>query len=55
MTRERDERASAGTRENLIRAALREFAARGYDESSVREICAAAGVTTGALYFFFKN
>ena len=55
MTRERDERATAGTRENLVRAALREFATRGYDGSSVREICAAAGVTTGALYFFFKN
>ena len=55
MTRERDERATAGTRENLVRAALQEFATRGYDGSSVREICAAAGVTTGALYFFFKN
>ena len=55
MTREREEREVAGTRENLVRAALQEFATRGYDGSSVRGICAAAGVTTGALYFFFKN
>lgn len=43
------------TREKLILAATREFFNRGYDGASLRQICAAAGVTTGALYFFFKN
>ena len=36
-------------------AATREFATRGYDGASLRQICSSAGVTTGALYFFFKN
>lgn len=55
MTRGQDGGVAAGTRENLLRVAQREFATRGYDGSSVRLICASAGVTTGALYFFFKN
>ncbi len=28
---------------------------QGYDKASLRQICAHAGVTTGALYFFFDN
>lgn len=43
------------TREKLLLAATREFASRGYDGASLRQICSSAGVTTGALYFFFKN
>lgn len=48
---------SAGmdTKDRLLQAASREFAARGYKGASLRQICASAGVTTGALYFFFKN
>lgn len=44
-----------GTRENLIEAAKREFLEKGYNKASLRTICANAGVTTGALYFFFEN
>lgn len=47
--------ASTDTKERLVRVASREFATRGYDGASLRQICSAAGVTTGALYFFFKN
>lgn len=43
------------TRDKLIRAAAQEFARHGYNGASLRQICASAGVTTGALYFFFKN
>ena len=43
------------TKEKLVVAATREFALRGYDGASLRQICSSAGVTTGALYFFFKN
>ena len=42
-------------RELLIEAAKKEFLEKGYNGASLRNICARAGVTTGALYFFFKN
>ena len=43
------------TRELLIEAAKKEFLEKGYNKASLRTICANAGVTTGALYFFFEN
>jgi len=43
------------TRQKLIDSALAEFREKGYAKASLRKICANAGVTTGALYFFFKN
>ena len=51
----RAQSAGTDTKTRLIEAASREFAARGYDGASLRQICASAGVTTGALYFFFRN
>ena len=42
-------------REVLIEAAKAEFLERGYNKASLRTICSKAGVTTGALYFFFEN
>ncbi|MBP3413882.1 MAG: TetR/AcrR family transcriptional regulator [Clostridia bacterium] len=39
----------------LINAAKAEFLQNGYDKASLRKICKNADVTTGALYFFFKN
>lgn len=32
-----------------------EFSEKDYTKASLRKICANAGVSTGALYFFFKN
>jgi len=43
------------TREYLIEAATEEFLAQGFEKASLRKICERAGVTTGALYFFFEN
>ena len=43
------------TREKLLKSALAEFSEKGYMKASLRKICADAGVTTGALYFFFRN
>jgi AcrR family transcriptional regulator len=43
------------TRQKLIDSAKKEFLAKGYTKASLRSICADAGVTTGALYFFFEN
>lgn len=39
----------------LIEAAKKEFKEKGYNKASLRSICSKAGVTTGALYFFFEN
>lgn len=38
-----------------MESATEEFADKGYDGASLRQICAKAGVTTGALYFFYEN
>lgn len=46
---------SCDTRHKLLKSAEQEFALQGYDKASLRQICAHAGVTTGALYFFFDN
>ena len=43
------------TREKLLESAKAEFMEKGYNKASLRSICANAGVTTGALYFFFKD
>lgn len=43
------------TKEKLIVNAKSEFMKMGYTKASLRKICANAGVTTGALYFFFKD
>lgn len=43
------------TKERLIESAKAEFKEKGYTKASLRKICADAGVTTGALYFFFEN
>jgi len=41
------------TREKLLKIAKEEFMEKGYTAASLRSICKKAGVTTGALYFFF--
>lgn len=43
------------TKEKLIASARAEFMEKGYAKASLRTICANAGVTTGALYFFFDD
>jgi AcrR family transcriptional regulator len=43
------------TREELLGAALRVFASRGYREAGVDEIAAAAGYSKGALYWHFSG
>lgn len=43
------------TRERLLKSAKKEFSEKGYMKASLRKICSQAGVTTGALYFFFQD
>lgn len=47
--------ADCETKEKLLASAKTEFMEKGYSKASLRKICANAGVTTGALYFFFKD
>lgn len=46
---------SQETRKNIVDVAEKLFYQYGYKPVSVKEIAAAAGVTTGALYHHFKN
>ena len=39
----------------ILQAAKEEFLSKPYERVSLREICAKAGVTTGALYNRYKN
>ena len=43
------------TRARLLEAATEEFCQVGFQKTSLRTICAHAGVTTGAVYFFFEG
>ncbi|HEV2998889.1 MAG TPA: TetR/AcrR family transcriptional regulator, partial [Solirubrobacteraceae bacterium] len=42
-------------REDLVRAALELFAERPYEEVSVDDVAAAAGVAKGLLYYYFGS
>lgn len=39
----------------IIKAAQKEYLTKGYNKSALRNIAKEAGVTTGAIYFFFEN
>lgn len=39
----------------LLKAAKEVFLKEGFEKASLRKICAKAGVTTGAVYFLYKN
>ena len=43
------------SRARLIECAKKEFLEKGFAKASLRKIAADAGVTTGAVYFFFKD
>src|SRR6266704_1512821 len=43
------------TRERILDAALKLFRERGFDETTMRDIAAEAGVATGAAYYYFRS
>ncbi len=45
----------SGVRSQIIQAATRLFARKGYGSTSVREVVEAAGVTKPTLYYYFAN
>jgi len=46
---------SAATREEIVSAALRLFAQRGFASASIADIADAAGITKGAIYWHFDS
>lgn len=44
-----------GRREQLIAAAARVLGEKGYERASLQEVCAAAGILPGSLYYYFKS
>ncbi len=55
MSPKRSEDFKAGRREAILAAAMRLFVAQGYDRTTMREIAAEAGVSTGAIYVYFAT
>jgi AcrR family transcriptional regulator len=43
------------TRERILDSALELFRERGFDETTMRDIAADAGVATGAAYYYFRS
>jgi AcrR family transcriptional regulator len=43
------------TRERIVDAALKLFREKGFDEATMRDIAAEAGVATGAAYYYFRS
>ena len=48
-------RVAVATRDKLVRTALDQFAAHGYNATSVQAILQASGVNAGSLYYFFPT
>src|ERR1700761_1796976 len=53
--REFKQKRAAATFDSLVAAAARVFARRGFEAAQTPEIAAEAGVSTGALYRYFKD
>ena len=47
--------ASVRSNDRILKKALELFSDKGYDATSVREICAAAGITKPTLYHFYGS
>jgi AcrR family transcriptional regulator len=46
---------AADRRQLVLRAAMNCFAAKGIQNSSMKDICAATGMRSGHIYYYFKN
>ncbi len=45
----------AGNKEKILKTAIELFSKQGYERTSIRDITRESGVSTGTLYFHFKN
>lgn len=55
MVRPRFARLSPGQQQAILRAALNEFAARGFHDASLNQVIEAAGISKGSLYYYFDG
>jgi AcrR family transcriptional regulator len=55
MPRQRFYNLPSAARDELLKLALDEFAKRGFDEASLNEILAKAGISKGAYYYYFDD
>jgi len=46
---------AADRRQLVLRAAMNCFAVKGIQNSSMKDICAATGMRSGHIYYYFKN
>lgn len=52
---EKFEKLEPGKRQNILKAALKEFAENGYEKASTNQIVKEAGIGKGMLFYYFKN
>ena len=50
-----NKRSGIESRQRIMAAACKKFSQCGYSNASIRVIAAAAGISTGGLYLYFKN
>ena len=51
----RDDEYMQGQRDAIARAALSVLIEKGYYETTLRDVCRAAGISNGALYSYFPT
>ena len=46
---------NSGSKEKILKVAIKEFAEKGYEPVTTRDICAKAGINISAIYYYFQN
>jgi AcrR family transcriptional regulator len=55
LTERRQTAKAEETRERILDAALRLFRARGFEQTTMRDVATEAGVATGAAYYYYRS
>lgn len=53
--KDNNKRNGQSSKERILKYAAKEFLKKGWEKSNIRNIAKKAGLTTGAVYFHFKN
>ena len=46
---------NSGSKDKIIKVAIKEFAEKGYEPVTTRDICAKADINISAIYYYFQN
>ncbi len=46
---------NSGSKEKIIKVAIKEFAEKGYEPVTTRDICTKADINISAIYYYFQN